>query len=143
MKALSIRQPWASAIVHLGKNVENRTWSTTYRGPILIHAAKTISRDDMLAFDEVAAVAGVKFDGTGTLPLGCIIGQADIVDCISKDRVFRRDAAYGSPWFFGPYGFVLENVKPLQPRVCKGKLGFFDVAYDALPATHATEDSLL
>lgn len=142
MMTLSIRQPWSSAIIHLGKRVENRTWYTKYRGPFLIHAAKTISREDMLDFDAVAAVAGVKFDGTGTLPLGCIIGQADLVDCIALgDR--KRKPAHASPWFFGPYGFVLENVKPLPPRVCKGRLGFFDVAYDELPPTHATEDALL
>ena len=63
MKALSIRQPWAAAIVQLGKNIENRTWATRFRGPILIHAAKTISRQDMLEFDKVALDAGVKFEG--------------------------------------------------------------------------------
>lgn len=142
MKALSIRQPWASAIVQLGKNVENRTWYTSHRGPILIHAGKTMSREDQAAFEEVALAAGVKFRPLQTLPLGCIIGQADIVDCIANgDR--KRKPAHASPWFFGPYGFVLENVKPLPPRVCKGRLGFFDVAYDELPAPHATEDALL
>ncbi|WP_406404181.1 hypothetical protein [Streptomyces uncialis] len=38
LRALTLRQPWASAITELGKNVENRTWHTTYRGPLLIHA---------------------------------------------------------------------------------------------------------
>lgn len=44
MKALSIRQPWAWAIVNAGKRVENRTWETRYRGPILIHAAKGVTK---------------------------------------------------------------------------------------------------
>ena len=39
MKILSIRQPWAALIVHGFKETENRTWSTSYRGPVLIHAA--------------------------------------------------------------------------------------------------------
>ena len=38
MKALTIRQPWADAIVHGTKRTENRTWKTTHRGPVLIHA---------------------------------------------------------------------------------------------------------
>jgi len=42
MKAILIRQPWAWLIVHGYKDVENRTWSTKYRGPILIHAGKTL-----------------------------------------------------------------------------------------------------
>lgn len=142
MKALSIRQPWASAIVELGKRVENRTWATLYRGPILIHASKTMTREDQAEFAAVAQLAGVKFRPLQTLPLGCIIGQADIVDCIAGGSR-HKTPHHSSPWFFGPYGFVLENVQPLPPRMCKGRLGFFDVAYDELTPIHATEDALL
>lgn len=39
MKCISIRQPWAYAIIYCGKNIENRSWSTSYRGPLLIHAS--------------------------------------------------------------------------------------------------------
>lgn len=42
MKAISIQQPWAWAILHAGKDVENRTWRTTYRGPVAIHASKAV-----------------------------------------------------------------------------------------------------
>ena len=55
------------------------------------------------------------------LPRGGIVGHADIVDCVSKSN---------SPWFFGEYGFVLENAKPMPFRSIKGKLGFFDVEPD-------------
>lgn len=40
MKALSVKQPWAWAIIHAGKDIEKRTWRTDYRGPLLIHAGK-------------------------------------------------------------------------------------------------------
>ena len=40
MKALSIRQPWAWLIVHGYKDVENRTWSTKFRGRVQVHAGK-------------------------------------------------------------------------------------------------------
>jgi activating signal cointegrator 1 len=40
MKVLSLRQPWADAVLELGKTIENRLWQTTYRGPIAIHVAK-------------------------------------------------------------------------------------------------------
>ncbi|MCB2188832.1 MAG: ASCH domain-containing protein [Deltaproteobacteria bacterium] len=43
MKCLSIRQPWASLIVAGMKDVENRSWATKYRGPVLIHAAATVA----------------------------------------------------------------------------------------------------
>lgn len=44
--ALSIRQPWASLIIHIFKHEENRNWSTNVRGPILIHAAKGMSKKE-------------------------------------------------------------------------------------------------
>jgi len=40
MKAISLWQPWAWAILHAGKDVENRTWPTHHRGPLLLHVAK-------------------------------------------------------------------------------------------------------
>ena len=49
MKTLSIRPPWAWLIVHLPgpwKNVENRSWPTRYRGPLLIHSSGKLSRDE-------------------------------------------------------------------------------------------------
>lgn len=38
MKAISIKQPWASLIAHGIKDIENRSWRTNYRGRVLIHA---------------------------------------------------------------------------------------------------------
>lgn len=46
MKALSIRQPWAWAILNADKDIENRDWRTNFRGRIAVHAAKTMTRDD-------------------------------------------------------------------------------------------------
>lgn len=50
MKCLSIRPPWAWMIIHLQskrwKDVENRTWTTNYRGPLLIHASSTLPREE-------------------------------------------------------------------------------------------------
>jgi hypothetical protein len=43
MKALSIRQPWASLIVAGYKDIENRSWRTSYRGPVLIHSAQRVA----------------------------------------------------------------------------------------------------
>ena len=100
--ALSIRQPWCHHILCDGKDVENRTWKTNYRGPVLIHASKTT--DDQ----EFCRIHGA--------PLGGIVGIMDIVDCVT---------AMDSRWFFGPYGFVLRNPLPLEFVACRGKLGFF------------------
>jgi len=110
MKALSIRQPWAWLIVYGFKNVENRTWRTSYRGPLLIHAG---TRVDPVGYD-VAFQLGVVVPDD--LDLGGIIGQVDIVDCVES---------MDSPWFSGPFGFVIANPRPLPFRACRGMLGLF------------------
>ena len=116
--ALSIRQPWAWAIIHAGKDVENREWPTKMRGPICIHAAKSSAWQE---WDE--ATGFMHFDMGIVAPLrsgiamGGIIGTAEIVDCVE---------ASDSPWFFGRYGFVLRNVQPVDFIPVRGALGFFD-----------------
>ncbi len=114
MKALSIRQPWADAIIWHGKDVENRTWWTRYRGPVLIHAAKVWGKEEQRTL-LVLVSEGVFLDTNEPL-LGGIIGRAEIVDCVT---------AMDSPWFSGPYGFVLRNAEPLPFQPCRGALGFF------------------
>jgi len=135
MKAISIRQPWASLILVAGKDIENRTWSTRYRGPVLIHASKGMTcaeHEDAIEFAVDAIRAdplnagktktrtlrelGFVFDD---LQRGGIVGRAEIVDCVESSD---------SPWFVGPFGFVLRNVEPLPFRPYKGALGFFEVA---------------
>jgi hypothetical protein len=116
VKVLSIRQPWCWAIVHEGKDVENRTWYTPYRGPFLIHAAKTRGRSEQADARWIENEFGVVVPKD--LPFGGIVGQATIVDCVRK---------YSSPWAFGPWCFILEQAKPLPFQPVKGQLGFFDV----------------
>lgn len=133
MMALGIRQPWASLILKCGKDVENRSWPTRFRGRILIHAAKGMTRDeheDAIDF-AVRAIRAGSPDGTAhtttlrelgfafeDLPRGGIIGSVEIVDCVK---------ASSSAWFMGEYGFMLRDPQPLPFRPWKGQLGFFDV----------------
>lgn len=82
MKALSIRQPWAHLIIH-GKPIENRSWSTTYRGPLLLHAAKAMTILEWAEAEEfvrstVRDPAAIEaFKGAWTAPRGatlCLFG---------------------------------------------------------------------
>lgn len=121
MKALSIRNPWAWLVIHGGKDVENRTWSTKYRGPLLIHASATMTssdRDACFLFLQSLPFQ-VVVPEPWTVEMGGIIGQVDIVDCVRESQ---------SPWFCGPYGFVFANPRPLPFRPIRGALGFFDVS---------------
>lgn len=124
MRALSIRQPWAWLILHAGKDIENRDWSTSYRGPILIHASKGMTIDE---YEDAADFAffhcGVEsMEQREALPRGGIVGIADIVDCVTESE---------SPWFVGRFGFVLRNARPLPFLPFKGQLGFFDAPMPA------------
>jgi len=118
MKALSIRQPWAWLIVNGYKDIENRTWPTKYRGPVLIHAAKTPEAISLL---EIISYYDLNLEPADILPrFGGIVGQAEITDCVSSHE---------STWFHGPRGFVLENARPLPFEACRGRLGLFEVQY--------------
>jgi ASCH domain len=116
--AISIRQPWAWAIIHAGKDIENRDWKTRFRGPVCIHAAKGMTRAE---WDEATYWIRCNFDANpprlSQLDRGGIIGTAEIVDCLDQSA---------SPWFFGRYGFALRNPRPVEFIPVKGALGFFD-----------------
>lgn len=145
MKALSIRQPWASLIikgalvfksVDIGggssrvefaglvfKDIENRDWRTDFRGRIYVHAPT--KEDDFLETMKwlgehigLAPFSCMLLSSKEYSPRECIIGEVDVVDCVSESK---------SRWFVGKYGFVLANPKAYEiPIKCKGKLGFFE-----------------
>lgn len=125
MKALSIRQPWAWAILFAGKDIENRDWRTDYRGPVLIHTGKGCTVDEyedgLATFRHVGRQrpfpSGLTLPRLADLPRGGIVGEAEIVDCVTRSD---------SPWFFGKYGFVLRNARSLPFQPCRGQLGFFE-----------------
>lgn len=111
IKALSIKQPYPHHIFHDGKDVENRDWPTKGRGWFIVHAGVSKSELDMGNAKEA------------TMPRGGIVGMARIVDCVTEME---------SRWFFGRYGFVLRDAFALPITPCKGALGFFMPAPDAL-----------
>lgn len=115
MKALSILQPWAWLIANGHKDIENRVWSTRFRGRFLVHAGKRwgAEQDDDLAwvreqFPHIALPES--FD------LGGIVGVATVTDCVQD---------HDSPWFNGPHGFVIADARPVAFMPCLGMLNFF------------------
>jgi ASCH domain-containing protein len=109
MKIITIRQPWASLIVAGLKDVENRTWPTNYRGPVLIQAAK---RTDAISAAEVERRFDIRLDDIG--PRGGVVGIVDIVDCVRP---------HPSKWYAPDhYAFVLANARALTFVPWKGAL---------------------
>lgn len=88
MKALSIKQPWASLIAHGVKDIENRTWYTKHRGSIYIHVsqAKFNPNRHQLTKKQLSLANEAHKQGSlpsiDKLPYGAIIGEVDIIDCI-------------------------------------------------------------
>lgn len=125
-KALSVRQPWAWAIVHGGKRLENRSWRQgnpciPFRGPFCIHAAMGMTRDEYEQARYFMADVGVVCPPAADLIRGGIIGTASVTAFIRKDDPRAKDQ-----WFFGPAALVLDDVKPIDPIAAVGALGFFD-----------------
>ena len=124
MLALSIRQPWAWLIINGGKDIENRGWPTRFRGRVLIHASKGMTRHEWSNAWEFASGSGASPKAfmagmtLGSIDRGGIIGSVEIVDCVTESA---------SRWFVGKYGFVLRDPRPTPFVPYKGRLGFFDI----------------
>lgn len=102
MRCLSVRQPWAYAIFELGKDIENRTWTTRHRGLMLIHASKSQPSAVKIAELENIVLANelttqslkhtenahrfLKTSATNTYTLGSIIGSVELVDIVQNSK---------------------------------------------------------
>jgi hypothetical protein len=121
-RALSVRQPWAWAIMHAGKTIENRSWRSynpgiKFRGPVCIHASSGLGREEYEdAADSIRQICGKAVPPARDLPRGAIVGTVEIVDVVTDSQ---------SPWFFGRIGLVLRNPRPITPIPAGGQLGFF------------------
>ena len=114
LRTLSLRQPWAWLVVNGYKDIENRSWRTNHRGPLLIHASSTtttLQADLRRVKDEYGV------DVPENLEFGGVGGIVDVVDCVKES---------GSRWHFrGSWGWVMANPRRLPFRKCKGAVGFF------------------
>lgn len=125
MKVLTVCQPYASLIMGGTKRVENRTWATQYRGPLLIHAgrAKTWMGEGPPPPDTV---------------FGALLGQTYLLACLPIEEIRQglHDSIY--PWLkehehaHGPVCWVLGSPNPLaEPIPRKGLQGIRDYPGDA------------
>lgn len=108
MKALSIRQPWAWAVMAGKKKVENRDWPTLFRGRLAIHAAKYLEWVPCWRLPD-----GTPIPPGNELPLGALLGTVEVVDCVPLEAV-QSDPFAGGPWCW-----ILVNPQPIsQPIAC-------------------------
>ena len=128
MRALTIWQPWAHAILHLEKRIENRPWACPKhlrRKLFAIHAGK---RFDAESFGDLAGELGT-LPPREEIPLGAVVGVAMV------DRVVIASSSLLDPeqvrWWAGPYGWELSHVRALPaPIPCRGFQGFWPLPDD-------------
>lgn len=142
MKAITICEPYATLIARGIKRVENRTWSTTYRGPIYIHAGKS---KEWLTLNEALRLDGTpRLDVAYDIPLsemhfGCIIAIVKMIDCVHINNIHIPRIADKYPWLAdhphtnGPWCFIFaERPTLIGPWPWRGALGIFPIDEDAL-----------
>lgn len=126
-KAITLTQPWASLVAVGAKRVETRSWPTSYRGPLLIHAAK--GKPDLEYAREIVARG---FLPDEPLPLGVIVARCHLQFCGSTGVAFAMLAS-DSPerefgdFSWGRFGWTLTQVERIDPPVpWRGALGLWD-----------------
>lgn len=145
MKAITLTQPWATLVAIGAKRIETRGWSTSYRGPLAIHAGKGLGpvggKKGLMSlcrsepFRSVLLAAGIL--GTPALPLGAIVATCELVAVVETAWFTTHDywpaypltdqeRAFGD-YTPGRFAWLLADVKPLpDPIPAKGALGLWD-----------------
>lgn len=145
MKTLTLTQPWASLVVDGDKQIETRSWKTDYRGPLAIHASKSMTQD---AWDVVAALRQ-RNRIIDTKERGMILGLVDLVGCVeitnaiyrlstnsdvqlrwpSSDRIWtltQRERDYGD-YTPGRFAWLLSQpIRYSRPIAALGRLGLWE-----------------
>src|SRR5947209_8605322 len=136
MRCLSIKQPWATLIALGAKRVETRSWSTSYRGSLAIHASSRINREAAMSLrvpsiQEALAVRGYH-QGSGPasnpcgLPLGAVIAVVTLVDVqpITLELVPAEPERSFGDYTPGRFAWFLHTVQQLpEPIDAKGAHG--------------------
>jgi len=138
MKALTLTQPWATFVAIGAKKIETRSWNTTYRGQLAIHAAKGFPNDaQLLCFREpfrshlgAHVNFGETYVGDHKFPLGAVVATCDLVNVV---RIYADTNIPGKPelmfgdYSVGRYMWFLENVVALpEPIAAKGALSLWE-----------------
>ena len=133
MKALTLTQPWAALVAIGAKHIETRSWATSYRGPLAIHAAKGIgSVGGAMGLMSLcrtepfrAALLAGGILGTPLLPRGAIIATCELIDCVPTVHPGIANEP-GKPWFTGAHKGVGQHYYEVPPPQDSNEFAFGD-----------------
>ena len=129
MKVLSLIEPFATLIKDNKKTIETRSWKTSYRGELYIHASNTkILKKDKENKELMELVKNSSF------VFGYIICKCNLVDCIFMTKEYVENMKLNNYQEYicgeykeGRYAWVLEDIKVLDKKVkVKGHLGIWN-----------------
>lgn len=141
MKAITIKQPWATLIALGLKQFETRSWQTKHRGPIAIHAGKSVDKEAYHDFANV--LKAYEINSIQELPTGAVIALARLDECHRVTTIeFEEETnmpivnfecgslicgdEYDYGWYEkGRYAWQLSDVKPIDPVPVKGQLSLW------------------
>jgi len=138
VKALSVRQPWAWAILYAGKRIENRTWSTNYRGPLLIHAARGMTSRELVEAMNFMNKRNLHPDSMRhalqlyNLQRGGIVGKCELVEIFKPGEYCATECSPAALnesrvwWDYHQFGWLIDKVEPLPFHPCRGHPGLFE-----------------
>ena len=123
-RAISIRQPFAWAVIHAGKDAENRgphaprQFKAAVGHRVYIHASKGMTRVEYERAVDFMASIGVRCPAPDEFQFGGVIGSVLVVDVVERHR---------SRWFHGPFALALADPRPEPFMPVRGQVGLFRV----------------
>lgn len=143
--AISLHQPWAFLIAMGFKHYETRSWSTNYRGKLVICSAKKNSREQKSIFKYLSSMIDLEAYTWDDLPLGSAVTLCTLTDCIKMTDDFIEEQSeieqLCGDWTPGRYAWKLEDIKPLsKPVPVKGHQGLWNLSYSAIEDYLRAED---
>ena len=122
MKALTVKQPWAWAIIHGGKDVENRNQRTNYRGELFIHAGKG-EDPEANSFPPLSAVMP---DDSSVFRRGEVLGSVEVVGCHHSETCENSCSVWAEDGYW--HWELLDPHAISHPYPAVGKLGIWNLA---------------
>lgn len=131
MKVISIKEPFATLIMNGNKKIETRSWKTTYRGELYIHASGKSLAKEFLDDNIIDLIKDMNMN------YGNIICKGNLVDCVYMDEEFitkikenKMEYVCGR-YKVGRYAWIFDSVESISPIAAKGKLNIwnYDIEY--------------